>query len=93
MLQYLEWAATTGEGADRFFGNPAPVDLRWLRSDIAFQKFRATWMDANVTERVRALSLVNSLAQFRWLAPRLFGIRGLVLARRLWYLLLGRPGA
>lgn len=82
VLEYFDRAAETGGGIDESFGQPAPVDLRQLRADIAFQKFRTRWTEASAAERLRALGLVSSMAQLRWLAPRLFGLAGLRLARR-----------
>lgn len=83
VLEYLEQAAVSGSGSNAEFGMLAPVDLERLRADITFQNFRSQWMEASFVERLRALKLVSSVAQLRWLGPRLFGLRGLLLARRL----------
>lgn len=83
VLEYFDRAAETGAGIDEAFGSPAPVDVGRLRADIAFQKFRTRWMEASFAERLSALGLVSSVAQLRWLAPRLFGLAGLRLARRI----------
>jgi len=83
VLEYFGRAAETGAGIDETFGSPAPVDVRRLRADIAFQKFRTRWMEASFAERLSALGLVSSVPQIRWLAPRLFGLAGLRLARRI----------
>lgn len=83
VLESFDQAVANGGGVDETYGTKARVDVRQLRADIAFQRFRTRWIETSVGERLAALELVGSPAQLRWLAPRLFGLRGLRIARRI----------
>jgi hypothetical protein len=60
-----------------------PVDLKRLRSDIAFLEVRARWDRTSALERLGALAGSGSLDQVRWILPRLLGIRALARAKAL----------
>lgn len=83
LLEYFHRAAAEGAGVCAGFGTRAPVDLERLRSDILFHAFRSRWLEGSFARRLQALRLARSLPQLRWLLPRLFGLRGLLLARRI----------
>jgi glycosyltransferase involved in cell wall biosynthesis len=83
VLRLFERAATSGEGVDPAWGNKAEVDLARLRRDIAFHEFRANWLGTSFWQRLAAVARHHSPGQRRWLLPRLFGLGGLRLLKRL----------
>ncbi len=65
------------------WGSSVRVDHEVIREDIAFNEFRAQWMESNFTDRMRALASFADPGHRRWLGPRVFGVRGLVALRTL----------
>jgi hypothetical protein len=67
---------------DDGWGAPAEVDRAVIAEDIAFNRFRSTWLEAVANERLRAFWRFRDPAQRRWLLPRLLGFRSLRLLKR-----------
>jgi glycosyltransferase involved in cell wall biosynthesis len=75
VLRYFQSVAATGEGIDSGWGIRAEVDLRRLRSDVAFHEFRARWLSATFSERLGASLAIRRWTHLVWMLPRLFGFR------------------
>lgn len=65
------------------WGCEVSLDCRAIDDDIAFNEFRATWLDGRFGQRLHALRRFRDPRQRRWLLPRLFGVRSVALLRRL----------
>jgi glycosyltransferase involved in cell wall biosynthesis len=83
ILHRFERAVLTGEGISEDWGQSAQVDLARVRRDRSFYEFRARWLEAGFLARLSALVRYRSAMQRRWLLPRIFGIGGLRLLKRL----------
>jgi hypothetical protein len=70
------YRATAGE-------ERAPFQARTLRRDAAFHEAVADWDRRALPARAAALFRARRPGQVRWLLPRLFGRRGVLLLRRL----------
>ena len=86
VLLLIEKAALTGAGIRPPWGPRVAIDLDRLREDIGFHAFRGRWLNSSFAERLRTILRLRAVDRVRWLAPRLFGLRGLRMiknARRL----------
>lgn len=59
------------------------LDLDRLEADARFHETRAVWGQLSVAKRAAALLRTRRRGQARWMLPRLFGLPGLRLVRRL----------
>ena len=67
---------------DNGWGAPVELNRAAILSDVAFNEFRSTWLEASAAERLRAFLRFREPGQRRWLLPRLLGFGGLSLLKR-----------
>lgn len=83
ILRYFERCVTCDTGYRPGFGETARVDLAALRAEIAYVEWQSRWMQtAWPASLARAVRLLTP-ARARWLLPRMFGVKGLELLKRL----------
>ena len=67
-----------GQNVPRFTDTAPPnVDMNRLHGDIAYYDARAEWPSTSLVKRLRVLTRLDSLDEFRWAVPRIFGTRAL----------------
>jgi len=82
LLRLVEQTAVTGKGIRPPWQPDEPIDHARLREDIGFHLFRSRWLNSSVGERLRMILALRTADRVRWLAPRLFGLRGLIMIKR-----------
>lgn len=83
ILRYFERCVTTDTGYAPGYGETAAVDLAALRSDIAYVDWQSRWMEAAWPVSIARTLRLLTPARARWLLPRMFGVKGLALVKRL----------
>ena len=82
-LAYLERSIVTDSGYTPGYGTPARVNLAALYSEIAFARWQSRWVDATLAQSLRETLRHLRPDRARWLLPRIAGLRGLSLLKRL----------
>lgn len=83
ILRYAERCIVTDTGYRPGYGETAAVDLTALRSDIAYVDWQSRWMQAAWPVSIARTLRLLTPARARWLLPRMFGVGGLALVKRL----------
>ena len=83
LLQLFAKVSETQDDPGRGWGAAVALDRKALAEDIAYNLYRADWMEAGLIARLFALARFQSRRQLRWLLPRTFGLPFLALLKKI----------